>query len=168
MISICLSFLHIGSSLAVSVRATLCSMRNEYRLCFWKGLPYPAIFWWCSSDLESQEKRLSLHHNKTGLWSPTSRQGSGLGVRVTEVRLLSTPETIFINPAHRPQWKDTQLLPNMAHFKTRKMRRVPQWLWISSQKSSNRLGHLKITKKSCGWWYIFSKSLVFCSMYFCV
>lgn len=49
---------------------------------------------------------------------------------MTEVRLLSTPEAMFINPsgyvasaAQRPQWKDTQLLPNMSHFKTRKKRR---------------------------------------------
>lgn len=111
-----------------SGRATLCSMRNEYRLCFWKGLSYPAIFFWCcSSDLKSHEKRLSLRHRKTELWSPTLRQGSGRGIRVTKVRLLSMPETMFINPsgyvasaAQRPQWKDTQLLPNMSHFKKEK------------------------------------------------
>jgi hypothetical protein len=58
-----------------------------------------------------------------GLWSPTVRGGS----RVTEVRPLSTPEAMFINPrgyvvtpAQRPERKDTQPLSNMGYSKQRK------------------------------------------------
>lgn len=94
-------------------------------------------------------KRGLACHNMIGLWSPTVSRGSG----ATEVRPLSMPEAMFINPsgyvvtpAQRPEQKDIQPLPIMGSSEPRKREESGKGTTMAlnffSQNSSSRLRHL--------------------------